>query len=74
LKTLRRLILAKSPDGHLCLFPVEDKPENVLSLPRTESFTCACGAVFEATLTLSSWTTEYTPRCLNGFRANGEVS
>jgi hypothetical protein len=66
---LRRLVLARDPaTGHLCLFavPLSEADEHegrVLS-----GFRCACGVVFDAICSVSSWTTEYETRCLAGFR------
>lgn len=70
---LRRLLLARSSEGHLSLLPVE-VPDYKTSpvVPDGKDFTCPCGEVFDATFELSSWTTEYTPRCLSGFLTTRE--
>ena len=62
--TLRRLLLVRGPGdpAHLCLVPMtSDTLKERHDLP---GFTCACGAVFDATAEPLSWTTEYAPRCL----------
>lgn len=75
--TLRRLVLARSKPGadghpstgHLCLFPVDDDARaSALDGATVLGFECPCGAVFDATCELSSYTTEHVKRCLNAFR------
>lgn len=68
LPTLRRLFLAKSKEGHLCLLPVVVPDYATVPATPSNPFTCPCGETFEATFELSSWTTEYVPRCLEGFK------
>lgn len=66
--TLRRLLLARSSTGHLCLVPTPEEDAAQRAGAVEAEFRCACGEVFNATLELSSYTTEYEPRCLSGFR------
>lgn len=74
--TLRRLLLAKSAPaangdpatGHLCLFPTTEEDARARAGSVERGFACACGEVFDATLELSSYTTEYEKRCLNAFK------
>lgn len=68
LPTLRRLFLARSPTGHLALLPVEIRNYEETPPSPSNPFACPCGETFDATFELSSWTTEYTPRCLQGFK------
>ena len=74
-RTLRRLLLVRG-EGHLCLLPVEDEGDDGahhLAHP-PDLFLCPCGAEFKPTFELSSWTTEYVPRCLTFPKAFGGVS
>jgi hypothetical protein len=72
-RTLRRLILVRG-ENHLALLPIEeDEREHFLS-QSSDMFSCPCGAEFKPTFELSSWTTEYVPRCLTFPKAFGGVS
>lgn len=63
--TLRRLLLVRGPGdpAHLCLLPVtiDGFAEDLAHL---SGFFCACGARFDADVSVLGFTTEYDLRCL----------